>query len=274
MGQTAITIFSIIFFLLSAYVVYKGVVRRQPSHPELLKKPFPEEFRAIMQQRIRYYKNLSPVAKVEFEKRILLFLAKKNITGIDTEVTDEDRLFVAASAIIPMFALPYYGYPNVTEVLLYPSSFDDSFQTSPTVEHRNILGMVGSGFLNGEVILSKPDLERAFDGQRHTQNVGIHEFVHLIDKADGDIDGIPEILMEHSYSLAWLKEIKKEIARIEKGESNINPYALTNNAEFLAVASEYFFDDPEKMKNQQPDLYAYLATIFHQNPDSYRQTAK
>lgn len=274
MGQTAVTIFTIAFILLSAYVVYKGVVRRQPSHRELLEKPFPEKFRAIMLQRIRYYKNLSPEAKVEFERRVLLFLAKKTITGIDTEVTDEDRLFVAASAIIPMFALPYYGYPNVTEVLLYPSSFDDSFQTSPAVEGRNILGMVGSGFLNGEVLLSKPDLERAFDGQRHTQNVGIHEFVHLIDKADGDIDGIPEILMEHSYSLAWLKEIKREIARIEKGESNINPYALTNNAEFLAVASEYFFDDPEKMRKQQPDLYAYLATIFHQNPDSYRQTAR
>lgn len=274
MGQTAVTIFTIAFALLSTYVVYKGVVRRQPSHPELLKKPFPEKFRVIMQRRIRYYQKLSAEAKVEFERRVLRFLSKKTITGIDTEVTDEDRLFVAASAIIPMFALPYYSYPNVIEVLLYPSSFDDSFQTSPTVENRNILGMVGSGFLNGEVILSKPDLERAFDGQRHTHNVGIHEFVHLIDKADGDIDGIPEILMEHSYSLAWLREIKKEIARIEKGESSINPYALTNNAEFLAVASEYFFDDPEKMRKQQPDLYAYLSTIFHQKPDSYRQTAK
>lgn len=173
-----------------------------------------------------------------------------------------------------MFAFPYYGNPNVREVLLYPNSFDDSFQTGTEVDHRNILGMVGDGFLKGEVILSKPDLAHAFDGQRHANNVGIHEFIHLIDKADDDTDGIPENLMEHSCSLAWLKEIKRDIVRIEQGKDDINPYALTNNAEFFVVVSEYFFDDPKKMQQKNLELYSYLSTIFHQNPDEYRHVAK
>ena len=54
--------------------------------------------------------------------------------------------------------------------------------------------------------------------------------------------------------------------RIQKGRSDISPYALTSNAEFLAVAGEYFFDDPEKFKTKHPDLYNYLTTVFHQNP--------
>ena len=76
--------------------------------------------------------------------------------------------------------------------------------------------------------------------------------------------------MEHSCSLAWLKEIKRDIVRIEQGKDDINPYALTNNAEFFVVVSEYFFDDPKKMQQKNLELYSYLSTIFHQNPDEYR----
>lgn len=49
--------------------------------------------------------------------------------------------------------------------------------------------------------------------------------------------------------------------------SDINPYALTSNAEFLAVVSEYFFDNPEKMKSRHPELYNDLVGIFKQNPE-------
>ncbi len=40
-------------------------------------------------------------------------------------------------------------------------------------------------------------------------------------------------------------------------------------AEFLAVVSEYFFDNPEKLKQRHPELYRYLTDIFRQKPDDY-----
>lgn len=239
------------------------------AYPELLKKSFPLKFREILGKKVRYYTKLSLSQKEEFEKRVLKFLAEKRITGVDTEVSDTDRLLVAASAIIPMFAFPYYSYRGVNEILLYPNSFDKEFQTNNAVQRRNILGMVGNGFMNGNVLLSKPDLEAAFDGTKHKSNVGIHEFIHLIDKADGAMDGVPEILFEHSFALPWISELKKEIKNIEQGHSDINPYALTNEAEFLAVVGEYFFDDPEKMKSLHPELYDFLVHIFHQEPDNF-----
>ena len=169
-----------------------------------------------------------------------------------------------------MFSFPEYNYPNVREVLLYPNSFDDKFRTGEdTTDQRDILGMIGDGYMNGVVILSKPDLEAAFNGTRHRNNVGIHEFVHLIDKADGAVDGVPEILFQHSYSLPWISEIKKEMHRIKSGHSDINPYALKNDAEFLAVVSEYFFDNPERLKSHHPDLYKMLSEIYRQHPDDY-----
>ena len=198
------------------------------------------------------------------------FLASKKISGVDVEITDLDKLLVASSAVIPLMNFPFYNYPRLKEVLVYPGSFDKKFQTNRAVKDRNTLGMIGDGFLNGVVILSKPDLERAFNGQRHRNNVGIHEFVHLIDKADGAVDGVPDILFDHSYALPWLKEAKrvaqKEKNRIKSGHSDISPYALTNDAEFLAVVSEYFFDAPDKMKRRHPELFKYMSMAFRQDP--------
>ena len=269
MIQQVVFVFSAVFAIFAFYLVYRMVLKPKPVNEEILKEPFPENWRKILNLRVLYYRNLPPERKTEFEERIKRFLAEKSIKGVDTEIDDTDKLLVAASAIIPVFNFPYFRYPNVSEVLLYPGSFDDKFRTNDMAGQKNILGMVGDGFMNGMVVLSKPDLEAAFDGMRHRQNVGIHEFVHLIDKADGAVDGVPEILFKHSYTLPWLKEVRREMRKIKEGHSDINPYALTNDAEFLAVVSEYFFDNPEKLKQRHPELYQYLTEIFQQKPDNY-----
>ena len=126
----------------------------------------------------------------------------------------------------------------------------------------NILGMVGNRFMKGIVIFSKPALLASFDGKANTFNVGIHEFVHLIDGLDGAIDGVPEMLVDNSFALPWLTEVRKEMKKIKHNNSDINPYALTNEAEFLAVASEYFFDAPEKFERKHPELYKYMEKMF------------
>jgi len=243
---------------------YKSKQRKK----QLAKKiatPFPEKWKIILKGKVLFYNKLSEQDKAVFEKRILLFFATKKIIGVDVEIDETIRLMVAASAIIPVFAFPTFNYPHVRQVLIYPNSFDKKFQTKRYKGHQEFIsGMVGNRALNGTVILSKPDLIAAYDGTRHKNNVGIHEFVHLIDDEDGIIDGVPKQLMDNSYVGSWLHEIKAEMHRIEKGKSDINPYAITNNAEFLAVASEYFFDNPEKFKKRHPKLYQYLSTIFHQ----------
>jgi len=269
MAQQVVFVFAVVFAVLAFYLIYRVIIKPKPVNEEILKEPFPEEWRKILQQRVLYYRNLPPDRKKEFEERVKKFLAEKSVKGVDTDIDDSDRLLVAASAIIPVFNFPYFKYPNAREVLLYPGSFDEKFRTNNEAGQRDILGMVGDGFMNGVVVLSKPDLEAAFDGTRHKKNVGIHEFVHLIDKADGAVDGVPEILFKHSYSLPWLKEVRREMRKIKEGHSDINPYALTNDAEFLAVVSEYFFDNPEKLKQRHPELYRDLTDIFQQKPDDY-----
>ncbi len=248
------------------FAIVRYLLVKKKRFTEALERPFPAEWRSFLSDRVAFYGKLEPKDRTVFEQRVQLFLAEKRLQGIDTEIDDPVRLMVASSAIIPVFAFPGYTYPRVNEVLIYPNSFDSTFQTQRYQSHRQyISGMVGDRFMNGTVVLSKADLVRDFDGASHRTNVGVHEFVHLLDKEDGAVDGIPEMLMQHRYVGPWLHEIKQEVERIEKGKSDINPYALKNNAEFLAVVSEYFFENPEKMQKKHPELYVRLSAIYNKN---------
>jgi Mlc titration factor MtfA (ptsG expression regulator) len=126
--------------------------------------------------------------------------------------------------------------------------------------------MVGSGYMNGQMLLSREALIKGFSHASGQENTAIHEFVHLLDKSDGATDGIPENLMAHQYTIPWLKMMHQEIHRIEVGKSDINPYAMTNEAEFLAVVSEYFFEKPDQFQHMHPELYQLLCGIFQQKP--------
>ena len=54
---------------------------------------------------------------------------------------------------------------------------------------------------------------------------------------------------------------------IAHGEpSFLDPYAGTDESEFFAVATEHFFDRPDAMHAQHPDLYEVLSAFYRQDP--------
>ena len=128
------------------------------------------------------------------------------------------------------------------------------------------MGMVGEGALNGVMVLSQHELRQAFLNKTSKTNTAIHEFVHLVDKTDGTVDGIPEILMQRQYILPWLQAMQKEIKKILVNKSDINPYGATNEAEFFAVVAEYFFERPDLLERKNPELYQLLTSMFRQQP--------
>lgn len=211
-----------------------------------------------------FYRVLSPTDRTLFEQRILLFWQTTVIEGgVAVEITDEDRLLVAASAIIPVWGFSDWHYFNLQVVHLLPAAFNDKFECGK--DDAMITGMVGSGPMAGKMALSKPDLHWGFINSRDKHNVGIHEFVHLVDMADGRCDGFPERLKEFAYSIPWLDLVAQKIIEIDDGYSNIRDYGATNEAEFFAVASEYFFERPKMLKKKHPKLFAALEDIYQQD---------
>jgi Mlc titration factor MtfA (ptsG expression regulator) len=241
-------------------------IRKKYTGWKLPKKPFPTDWRIILARDVAFYNSLSEEEKSRFEYKVQEFLLNCRITGIETTVDSTDKVLVASSAVIPIFEFGDWKYSNIDEVLLYPSLFNENFDTEGP--DRRISGMVGSGYMEGMMILSKPALIHGFKNESDKQNTAIHEFVHLIDKTDGTIDGIPTLLLEKQYSIPWLDLINKKIDEIYEGKSGINPYGGSNRAEFFAVVSEYFFERPKLLERTHPELYNLLEKIFKQDMSS------
>lgn len=213
-----------------------------------------------LRDHIPFYNGLSQDDKKTFEDRLGIFLADITITEIGEEIPDKSTcLYVASSAVIAYWGLPYWNYGDLREVLVYPSNFDVDNKLNQTglVEGKVYHG----GLMNNTMILSLPALVKGFEIDNDKKNVGVHEFAHLLDKSDGSIDGIPEMMGEEDREV-WAKLMENEIANIKKGDSTIPDYGATNNAEFFAVVIAYYKECPGLLKVKHRQIYNLIERFF------------
>jgi Mlc titration factor MtfA (ptsG expression regulator) len=247
----------VLLFLVGKRFSFKWIIPKQN---------FSKKWRQLLEKNVGFYAKLEPAQKKLFEYKVQEFLANCNVTGYGTDLSDLDRLLVASSAVIPIFAFPEWKYKNLKEVLVYESNFNLDFETKG--RDRNILGMVGEGIMDGKMILSREAIRQGFKNERDKRNTAIHEFIHLIDGADGTMDGIPRVLMEKQYVLPWVNLIEKKLKLLMKKRIDIRPYGGTNATELFAVLGEYFFERPYLLKKKHPELYSMLEEVFDQDPDA------
>ncbi|MHA7944525.1 M90 family metallopeptidase [Formosa sp. 3Alg 14/1] len=230
---------------------------------------FPKQWHDLLLKHVDFYSALNTENQKRFQIKMMQFLSEVHVEGIQLELKDLDKVLIAASAVIPVFGFPEWHYSNLSGVLLYPDNFNSDYEFDSKKENRIIAGMIGTGRLEKQMILSKKALYHGFSNENDKRNTAIHEFVHLIDKMDGDTDGVPELIMKHTYTIPWLKLIHKEMEAIHNNKSDIRDYGGTNQAEFFAVASEYFFENPNLMKRKHPELFKMLEHCFQMSPNSY-----
>lgn len=223
-------------------------------------EPISNDQRKFLENKVEFYRELNIDNRAIFENRIQHFRSTTNIIGVNTTINHEDELLVASSAIIPVFEFPDWEYKNLTEVLIYPTAFDENYSVGG--RDKRIQGMVGTGVMEGKMILSKSALHAGFNNDKDKKNVGIHEFIHLIDKADGQIDGIPSLLLNKQYSIPWLAHIKNEMEAIHSLDSDVNAYGGVSKEEFFPVISEYFFERPKLLEKKHPEMYKLLQQVF------------
>ncbi len=70
-------------------------------------------------------------------------------------------------------------------MLVYPSTFNKGFEYGHGAKDRNVMGMVGDGYMNRKMILSRNALRNGFKNTTDKHNKAIHEFVHLLEREDG-----------------------------------------------------------------------------------------
>ena len=221
----------------------------------------PENYQELLRDYVKFYTQLDEEGRKHFDARLQKFLSAVKITGANAEIEDLDRILIGAAAIIPVYHIPDWEYINLREVLVYPGHFNTDFEQHG--HERNIAGMVGTGALQHVMILSKWELRQGFIDNSSNRNTAIHEFVHLVDKMDGTLDGVPEILLERKYVTEWQTLLHKTMEQVRQGQSDIDPYGATNPVECFAVLAEYFFEQPDSFQSAHPQLHAMMRRIFN-----------
>jgi hypothetical protein len=257
----------IVFVLFAGFIIYliQSTFRKRKSNSVYNEM----DVKQILDAQVDFYQALpSEVLKMQFVQRAIHFMQSVKFTSVGNAKHQlSDEVLVAASAIIPIFAFPNWEYHTIHEVLFYEDNFTTNFEVG---DSKPVMGMVGEGAMNKMMILS---LEALRDGfyRKDASHTAIHEFIHLIDKSDGVIDGVPMSLIPQTFVEPWLRHIRDCMKDIREQDSNLNDYAGTNEAEFFAVLSEYFFEKPQFLQRHHPVLYNLLNQIFQ--PNSIRPKA-
>ncbi len=240
--------------------------RRFFRRRQILREPFPSEWRVHLEKYIPFYRGLDTQGRGHFETDVRIFLQEQYIYGLRGEsVSDEIRVLIAASAAILGFGLPDWDWPVVRDILVYPTAFDEDYD----IQGGNPLA--GIVHQQGPIIFSQRDLKHGFCKPADGLHVGIHELAHVLDMATGAADGIPAGL-KWVATAPWIRIMSDRLQKVQKGEIRkvLRPYAGVNAAEFFAVAVEAFFEKPRELKKQDSDLYDVLSRYFNQDTAAAR----
>lgn len=177
----------------------------------------------------------------------------------DIEVTQRMIRLTALQACRLILGLGYEPYRYVHRVTFLPGTFTVDTRRGEVHAH----GAADSG---GHVALSWTETTAGLydaDGR----NVVYHEFAHVLDGYDGNVDGRPDIAVENRSR--WRSVVGTAYQRHRRGTSKqtlIDAYGRVSEIEFFAEIVEVFFERPEELHEEQPELYEALADYFNQRP--------
>lgn len=241
---------------------------------KLLAEPFPAEWEEWLRANFRQYDLLTPAERERLKRDVRVFVAEKNWEGVyGLELTDEMRVTIAAQACYLVLGLDVSWFDRTLSVLVYPDAYQvkDKFTISGghVIEGRS--HRLGEHWYRGPIILSWPDVLAG--GRRETRgsNLVFHEFAHELDTLNGrSADGTPP-METAEQARRWEVVTSREYERLARecasgGSALLDCYGAESRAEFFAVATETFFQEPVRLERRHAELYEVLKEFYRQDP--------
>ncbi len=203
-----------------------------------------------------------------------LFLDRKEFHAAGgLELDDTMALAVAAQACLPVLHLGLRVYDGFVGIVLHPDEVvaARSVTDEHGIVHEYDEPLAGEAMEGGPLMLSWRDVADAGITPDGAYNVVIHEFMHVLDMADGgEPDGVPP-LPTAAARRHWLQVMESGHQRlcraVDAGRATVlDPYGCEGVDEFFPVASEAFFVDPHGLRADSPALYDLLVGYFGQDP--------
>jgi Mlc titration factor MtfA (ptsG expression regulator) len=253
--------------------------RRRRLRSQLRSREFPEAWSEVLRRDFALYETIPEELRVRLHGLVQVFLEEKSFEacgGLD-DVDERMRVLIAAQACVLLLGLENHGfYPRLRSVLVYPGAFHDARRKTfelPDEDDREV--RLGESWTTGSVVLSADSVVAGARNNDDGMNVVMHEFAHQLDQADGVGDGAPILQQSANFDDDdyddWARVLGENYEEMlddlfERRRPVLDPYGATNPAEFFAVATETFFEEPERLKREAGDLYAALQKFYGTDP--------
>lgn len=241
----------------------------------ITRRPFPAAWRHILRHRVPISRELPAAQQLRLKKHIQVLLAEVPFIGCaGLTVTDEMRVTIAAQAALLLLGRGG-SFGNLREVLVYPGRFvvprAEAGPGGVVHEGRDVLA--GQSWQRGQVIVAWDAVREGAADPHDGANVVVHEFAHQLDQDTGVANGAPYVgrgPLQQAWARVMGDEFRALQARLARDEPGLlDPYAATHPAEFFAVASEHFFEQPAALAAERPALYEQLRRCYRLDPAAW-----
>ena len=249
---------------------------RRLRRARVRRQPFPATWRDVLRRRMPAFALLPASLQLQLKKQVQVLLSEIPFIGCaGLQITDEMRVLIAAQAGLLLLNRRNGGFDRLRQVLVYPGAFvvQRSESDGFGLARDSRRALAGESWQHGQVVLSWSDVLAGADDPGDGHNVVIHEFAHQLDQESGPANGAPWLGRRERYA-RWAHVMGDEFAalqqRLTQGVAGlIDAYAATDPAEFFAVVSEHFFEQPAQLAAAHPALYAEFARYYRVNPLSW-----
>lgn len=250
---------------------------RRREEAAVRRRPIPDDLWKRTLVRYPFLRDPHDRAAGRLRRMTSLFLDLKEFSAVPPARTTNDVVVaVAAQACLPVLQLGLNRYAGFVGVVLQPAEMlaARAVRDHAGVVHEFDERLVGEYTPGGPITLSWRDVRAAGRDSEVAYNVVIHEFVHLLDMADGMLDGVP--VLDRGCSRAeWTDVLRQAYERFVQcarvgTPSAVDDYGATAPEEFFAVTTEAFFVKPIELREEMPALYALYARYYRQDPAAAR----
>ncbi len=237
--------------------------------------PFPPDWETLLAANFAQFALLPEPLRARLRDRTRVLVAEKYWEGVaGLEVTEEMQVTVAAMAGVLTLAFDDAEafFPKVLTVLLHEEKY------SRRARRRRTGGIVAEGdewrlgeaWELGPIGLSWPDVLEGGRDPDDGFNLVYHEFAHALDMTGGTADGIPP-LPNAAAERDWTATLHEELDALRRQRDAgrfipLDDYALSDTAEFFAVATESYLERPRLLALRLPRLYGLLNSFYRLDP--------
>ncbi|WP_042342466.1 M90 family metallopeptidase [Calothrix sp. PCC 7507] len=268
----------IIFLILGLIVttILISPVLIQQRRNRLKRRPFSPLWNAIVENNLPVYLCLSSSERKRLQGHIQVFLAEKQFIGCrGLQVTEEMKLTIASVACLLLLNERGEYFSKLRSILIYPGTYfvNQTVATSNYVVEERREARLGESWSRDQIVLSWEQVEQDIHNWKDGHNVILHEFAHQLDQEDGKADGVP-ILQRNSDYGNWARVMTAEYQQLcnlieQDVKTIIDSYGATNPAEFFAVVTETFFEQPQQLLEHHPTLYELLQGYYQVDPTQW-----